>query len=52
MYYLYGPDARWEDVPTVPGYWMHQLGIPEEVAPHLDGKKLSANIGRVMKNGR
>lgn len=52
MYYLYGPDARWEEVPTVPGFWMHQLGIPEEVAPHLDGEKLSTKIGESINSGR
>lgn len=51
MYFVYGPESHWEDVPTVPDYWMHQLGIPEDVAPRLDGTKLSAKIQEILKSG-
>jgi hypothetical protein len=42
VYFLYTPDAQWTDQPSEPGFWMHQLGGIEELAPRLDPDKLEA----------
>ena len=44
---MYGPDVVWKDAPTVPDFWMHQLGIPEEVAPRLNGDVLAAEMKKI-----
>ena len=49
IYFVYGKNASWGDIPAEPDYWMHQLGFPPEVAPRLDGDLLSANLSRMMR---
>jgi hypothetical protein len=41
VYFVFGPEARWDDQPPAPTYWMHQLGraAPEDL--RLDGDQLA-----------
>ncbi len=41
VYFLYGKNMKWENTPSVPDFWMHQLG-GVTIAPTLD-KKLFIN---------
>jgi hypothetical protein len=50
IYFLYGRDAKWEDLPDMPDYWMHQLGNLQERAPFLDGDSLKEKMGEFLKN--
>ncbi|MFQ5607262.1 MAG: hypothetical protein ACE5GA_04895 [Candidatus Zixiibacteriota bacterium] len=49
VYFLYGKNASWGEIPSNPDYWMNQLGIDPEISPRLDGELLSANIYRLMR---
>ncbi|MFY9609767.1 MAG: hypothetical protein WAU45_14260 [Blastocatellia bacterium] len=43
VYLLYGADARWENEPQQPAYWMHQLwGVAK--APRLDVPTFTAKL--------
>jgi hypothetical protein len=44
MYFVYGPDATWSSVPTVPDFWTHQLAIPEDIAPRLSLERLTREM--------
>ncbi len=49
IYFLYGKNASWGEIPSYPDFWMNQLGIDEAISPHLDGDLLSANLFRMMR---
>lgn len=49
IYFLYGKNASWGDIPSYPDFWMNQLGIDESISPRLDGDLLSANLLRMMR---
>ena len=52
VYFLYGPDAAWGAAPAKPGFWMHQLGFPPEVAPPLNQEGLTAKIAEMLEEVR
>jgi len=37
IYFLYGKNSKWGNVPSVPDFWMHQLG-GVTIASRLDNK--------------
>ena len=55
IYFLYGPDARWEaEAPPKPHFWMHQLGSrdqPRVAGPYLDAA-VFADSARLLLNRR
>jgi hypothetical protein len=50
VYLLYNQSAEWNETPPKPGFWQEQLGISDET--QLDGEKLTAEINRLLKEGR
>ena len=46
VYYVYGPEARWTDLPPKPAFWMHQ-GAESDLAPFLEQTELIANVRRL-----
>ena len=48
VYFLYGPDAHWEEEPPQPDYWMHQLGGVTK-APRLDEATFRAKLSEMLK---
>lgn len=43
IYLLYGPDAKWEDQPAEPDFWMHQLfGV--KIAPYMTTEKFTSEL--------
>lgn len=46
IYFVFGPEARWEEKPPTPHYWMHQLARPSE--NFLDAKTLGSVIGELV----
>lgn len=52
VYFLYGRDVTWSDLPSYPDYFMNQIGLPEDVSPRLDGELLARKIGALMKVDR
>lgn len=38
VYFLYGSEARWEDAPSLPDFWMHQISAAKGKAPLWDEK--------------
>jgi len=49
IYFLYDKNDRWGDIPSYPDFFMNQIGLPEDVSPHLDGAKLTEKIAEYMK---
>lgn len=47
IYFLFGPDADWNDKPPTPIFWMHQLANDERC---LDGTKFKDNVQAEMDN--
>lgn len=43
VYLLYGPDADWQDEPSLPDFWMHQLGGVTK-APVFDRTTFTAKL--------
>ncbi len=52
IYFLYGPDASWVNLPAYPDFFMNQLGLPEDISPYLEGDLLAKKIGEFMKIDR
>lgn len=48
VYLLYGGTSQWEQGPTVPDFWMHQLGGVTN-APRLDEAVLEAKAKELLK---
>lgn len=47
VYFLYGAEAHWQDKPTHPDFWMHQLtGI--DTGPFLDPEKFEAKTQELL----
>jgi hypothetical protein len=43
VYFVYGPDQMWDDKPSSPNFYMHQLGsLPRDL--RLDGDALKSDI--------
>ena len=49
IYFLYGKSDRWVDMPAYPDFFMNQIGISEDISPHLDGDMLTEKIAEYMK---
>ena len=49
IYFLYGKNDSWGEIPSYPDFFMNQIGLPEDVSPHLDGDKLTEKIAEYMK---
>ena len=49
IYFLYGKNDSWGDIPSYPDFFMNQIGIAEEISPRLDGDKLTKKIAEYMK---
>jgi hypothetical protein len=48
VYLLYGAEARWENEPPQPDFWMHQLdGL--KIAPELDERKFAEELKGMLK---
>lgn len=50
IYFLYGPDASWQDLPSYPEFFMNQIGLPEDVSPRLDGGVLADKLAEMIAN--
>jgi hypothetical protein len=50
IYFLYGKDTKWGNAPSVPDFWMHQLG-GVTVAPTLDKKLFINRLQRLLNTG-
>jgi len=49
IYLLYSPSAQWEKAPTVPDYWMHQLGDDKiNGAPRLDRAVFESKLKELL----
>jgi copper chaperone CopZ len=48
VYFLYGAQTRWDAEPTVPEFWMHQLGGAEDKAPFLDASRFEAKVKELV----
>jgi hypothetical protein len=48
IYFLYGPESQWGDLPTYPNFFMNQIGLPQEISPRLDGNVLSEKINAML----
>jgi len=47
VYLLYDADARWDEAPPQPDFWMHQLsGVT--IAPRLDGEKFAEELKALL----
>lgn len=44
IYFLYGQNATWGNLPSYPEFYMNQIGLPEDVSPRLDGDLLAKKI--------
>ena len=49
IYFLYGKNDSWADIPSYPDFFMNQIGIAEEISPRLDGEMLTEKIAEYMK---
>jgi len=47
VYFLYGADAQWEKEPTVPDFWMHQLGSVRN-APRLNASEFELKVKELL----
>ena len=48
VYLLYGPDAKWDEEPPQPDFWMHQLwGVTK--APRLDQGMLETKLKEMLQ---
>ena len=52
IYFLYGSDASWGELPSYPPFFMNQIGLPEDISPRLDGELLTNKIGELLKTGQ
>ena len=52
IYFLYGPDAVWSELPSYPDFFMNQIGLPEDVSPRLDGDVLTEKIANMLSDKR
>ena len=48
IYFLYRTDAKWHDSPTLPDFWMHQLGGVRK-APRLDARKFERELRKLLE---
>lgn len=49
VYLVFGPEARWENEPPAPTYWMHQLGdAPPDL--RLEGKQLARVVNGLLNS--
>jgi hypothetical protein len=48
IYFLYGPKARWGELPSYPEFFMNQIGLPEDISPRLDSERLSQEISKLL----
>jgi hypothetical protein len=48
IYFLYGKDAGWRDIPDTPDLWMHQLGNLQDRAPFLDEDLLKTSMKKLV----
>ncbi len=52
VYFVYGPDARWDaGLPPRPDWWMHQLGskeAPRVVGPYFDAEEFARRTFRLL----
>jgi hypothetical protein len=49
VYMLYGPEAKWEQEPPLPDYWMHQLGGVTK-APRLNEETFRAKLKEMLSD--
>ncbi len=47
VFMVYGPEAEWTGRPTVPDFWMHQLGVRK--APRLNRRGLESEIRAMLR---
>jgi hypothetical protein len=47
VYYVYGRDAEWGDVPPTPPFFMDQVGLPR--GQPLDAGKLAAEVRKLLE---
>ncbi len=48
IYFLYGKDTPWDESPSKPDYWMHQLGQLQDKALFLNGDTLVEEIEKLL----
>ena len=48
IYFLYGANAEWRRGPSVPEFWMHQLGDIRK-APRLNRKRFEAEAKELLE---
>lgn len=48
VYFLYGPDVQWGKEPTLPEFWMHQLG-GEVKAPYLNEEEFELKVKELLR---
>ena len=46
VYFAFDAKAKWDDVPSKPADWMHQLGTDERT---LDGQKFRMTVEKLLK---
>ncbi len=52
VYFVFGPNVRWQDEPPVPTYWMHQLGRAGPPELRLDGNQLARVVSGLLATAR
>ncbi|MEW6207835.1 MAG: hypothetical protein AB1631_05670 [Acidobacteriota bacterium] len=48
IYFLYGAETRWEKEPSLPEFWMHQLGVAQGMAPMLNQEEFEAEARKML----
>lgn len=48
VYFLYGADARWEEAPSLPDFWMHQLSLAQGKASVLNEKEFETKAREML----
>lgn len=48
VYFVFGPELRWDNKPPPPTYWMHQLGRAAPPGLRLDGEKLAQVVNSLL----